>query len=163
MGTGNAEIVISLVGSQELEAMAKHRIKYLSELYRVISEDDTEKLKNDLVEYFKQSMKNGTFLAIKAELNREVIAYGAMIIKHIPGDFKQSTYKEAEILNMYTLPSFRRKGIGSRILEELVKIARSRSICKISLHTSKAAEDLYRNFGFREPEYPYLELNFADK
>lgn len=40
------------------------------------------------------------------------------------------------------------------------KEAKNRGISKISLHTTKAGEKLYRKFGFKEPVYPVLELPF---
>jgi len=80
-----------------------------------------------------------------------------MILKKIPGDFNQSSYLEGDILNMYTLPEYRRNGISSRILEELLKEARTMGISKVGLHCSKDGEPLYRKFGFEDPVYPYLE------
>lgn len=81
-----------------------------------------------------------------------------MVIKSIPGDFNKSSYLEGDILNMYTIPQARRKGISAMILEHLIEEARSRGISKISLHTSKDGERLYRKYNFSEPSYPVLEL-----
>jgi len=40
----------------------------------------------------------------------------------------------------------------------LLAEARERGISKVSLHTTKDGEKLYRKFGFSEPVYPVLEL-----
>jgi len=103
-------------------------------------------------------MGKGSFFALQAEYEGEVIAFGAMVIKQIPGDFNQSSYLEGDILNMYTIPSARRKGISSLVLSRLIKEARQIGISKVALHTSKDGEQLYRKFGFSDPSYPYLEL-----
>ena len=58
---------------------------------------------------------------------------------------------------MYTIPEARRKGISSLILERLLEEAKLMGMTKVALHTSKDGEKLYRNFGFAEPHYPYLE------
>ena len=81
-----------------------------------------------------------------------------MVIKEIPGDFTKSSYLEGDILNMYTVPEARRLGISSMILEKLLAEAKTMGISKVALHTSKDGEKMYRNFGFSEPVYPYLEL-----
>ena len=52
----------------------------------------------------------------------------------------------------------RRKGYSSLILKELLNEAERRGISKVSLHTSKDGEALYRSFGFSDPIYPVLEL-----
>ncbi|NJO70356.1 MAG: GNAT family N-acetyltransferase [Bacteroidetes bacterium] len=81
-----------------------------------------------------------------------------MVIKKIPGDFNKASYLEGDILNMYTIPGLRRKGISSLILTELLKEARNMGISKVALHTSNDGEKMYRNFGFTDPVYPVLEL-----
>jgi GNAT superfamily N-acetyltransferase len=93
-----------------------------------------------------------------AEYDGAAIAFGGMVIKKIPGDFSKASYLEGDILNMYTIPEARRKGISSLILTSLLSDARKMGICKVALHTSKDGEKLYRKFGFSEPAYPVLEL-----
>jgi GNAT superfamily N-acetyltransferase len=59
-----------------------------------------------------------------------------------------------EIIRLYVRPAFRRKGIGREILECLLQEARSMGHTKIRLGTNtklmKAAQSLYRSYGFRE-------------
>ena len=77
-----------------------------------------------------------------AELKGEILGFGAMVIKKIPGDFKQPFYLEGDILNMYTVPFARRKGISALILQQLLNEAHYRGISKVALHTTKAGEKL---------------------
>jgi len=70
------------------------------------------------------------FFAFMAELDGEIVSFGGMVIKKIPGDFNQSMYLEGDILNMYTIPAARRKGISAQILEHLITEARRRGISK---------------------------------
>ena len=103
-------------------------------------------------------MPTEVLIAIVAKIEEQAISYGGMIIKQVPGDFNKSSYLEGEILNMYTIPEARRQGVASQILKELLHIAKEKGLSKVSLHTSKDGEQLYRSFGFSEPEYPFLEL-----
>lgn len=68
-----------------------------------------------------------------------------------------------EIVRLYVRPAFRRKGIGREILECLLQEARSMGYTKIRLGTNtkfmKAAQYLYRSYGFREiAVYPETEI-----
>ena len=103
-------------------------------------------------------MNEQRLFAFLAENDTDVLSFGAMVLKKIPGDFNQSSYLEGDILNMYTIPLARRKGISGMILDQLLAEARRRGISKVALHTSKDGEKLYRKFGFNEPVYPVLEL-----
>ncbi|MBP1671349.1 MAG: Acetyltransferase, partial [Bacteroidetes bacterium] len=117
-----------------------------------------KKLSEELTLFFKEALAEKRFFAYMAELKGEILSFGAMVIKKIPGDFNQSSYLEGDILNMYTIPNVRSNGISAMILQHLIDEARNRGISKISLHTTKAGEKLYRKFGFSEPTYPVLEL-----
>jgi GNAT superfamily N-acetyltransferase len=152
------KITIRKVETSDIQTMTKYRIDYLTELQGERTESYKKALQKELSSFFESTMGKGTFFALLAEYEGSVLAYGAMVIKLIPGDFNQASYIEGDILNMYTLPFARRKGISSLILTKLLQEARRMGISKVALHTSKDGEPLYRKFGFQNPQYPYLEL-----
>jgi len=131
---------------------------YLTEMQGERCEEYQIGLKNELNQFFTEALAENRFFAFLAQQEDEILSFGAMVLKKIPGDFNQSIYLEGDILNMYTVPFARRKGISAMILQELLIEARNRGVSKVSLHTSKDGEKLYRKFGFNEPVYPVLEL-----
>ena len=149
---------ISLIGKDQVELLTRYRMAYLTELQGERPAEYQQKLSEELNRFFKEAMDDDRFFAFMAELDGEIVSFGGMVIKKIPGDFNQSMYLEGDILNMYTIPAARRKGISAQILEQLIAEAKRRGISKISLHTTKDGEKLYRKFGFGEPHYPVLEL-----
>lgn len=149
---------ISLIGKDQVELLTRYRMAYLTELQGERPAEYQQKLSEELNRFFKEAMDEDRFFAFMAELDGEIVSFGGMVIKKIPGDFDQSMYLEGDILNMYTIPAARRKGISALILEHLIEEAKRRGISKISLHTTKDGEKLYRKFGFEEPHYPVLEL-----
>lgn len=52
------------------------------------------------------------------------------------------------IMNMYTAPDYRRRGIAYRTLELLVEDAKSRGIKAISLEATDMGRPLYEKYGF---------------
>ena len=151
-------VIIRRVGPPDIAGMTAARIDYLTELQGERPLDYKLELQNELKLFFQQSMLEGTLFAFLAEIDGLAISWGVMILKKIPGDFNRSSYLEGDILNMYTLPAYRRKGISSRILEALLSEAKNMGISKVALHCSKDGEPLYRKYGFTDPVYPYLEL-----
>ncbi|MDP2336317.1 MAG: GNAT family N-acetyltransferase [Bacteroidota bacterium] len=153
-----SRIQIREIGITEVEILTTYRMAYLTEMQGERSEEYQQKLKNELTEYFILALAEDRLFALLAEHDSEILSFGAMVLKKIPGDFNQSSYLEGDILNMYTVPFARRKGISAMILQQLLNEAKRRGISKVSLHTSKDGEKLYRKFGFSEPVYPVLEL-----
>ncbi len=115
-------------------------------------------LKSELENYFRNELSANRFFAFLLESDNQAVSFGAVVIKCIPGDFSSSTYLEGDILNMYTIPEARGKGFAGIVLNALITESKKRGISKLSLHTTKDGEHLYRNSGFSEPAYPYLEM-----
>jgi GNAT superfamily N-acetyltransferase len=152
------KIQIREIGPGEVELLTKYRMAYLTELQGERPPEYQQKLSEELTLFFREALDEERFFAYMAELDGEALSFGAMVLKKIPGDFNKSAYLEGDILNMYTIPEARSNGISALILERLIEDARKRGITKISLHTTRAGEKLYRKFGFSEPVYPVLEL-----
>jgi GNAT superfamily N-acetyltransferase len=155
------KIIIRRVEAGDIPAMTSARLNYLTEMQGQRTEAYLQELQQNLESFFKQTMAEGSFFALLAEYEGTVVSYGAMVLKKIPGDLNQSSYLEGDILNMYTLPEFRRKGISSLILKQLMNEAKAMGVSKVALHCSKDGEPLYRKFGFEDPVYPYLEMNIV--
>ncbi len=68
----------------------------------------------------------------------------------------------AYIMNMYTRPEYRRRGIALKTLGLLVNEAKSRGIYSITLEATKMGKPLYEAYGFvqmrNEMELPCCEI-----
>ena len=153
-----SNLTLQKIGIEQIELLTKYRLEYLTEMQGKLDPEYKAELEKGLNDYFREAMEDDRFFAFMALQGEKVVSFGAMVIKKIPGDANKPLYLEGDILNMYTLPEERRKGYSAVILQELIGEAKRRGISKISLHTSKDGEKLYRKFGFNEPHYPVLEL-----
>ncbi len=153
-----SKLIVREILPSEIPTFVKYRLEYIAELQGKNHEEGNLQLQRAMENYFESAIEKGQFLALVAELEGTPISFGGLIIKTIPGDFKQPVYLEGDILNMYTVPEARKQGISSIILERLIEEAKKLGISKLALHASKDGENMYRNFGFSEPKYPYLEM-----
>lgn len=153
-----SKLEINKVIPEDIPELIRYRIEYLTEMQGARNEVYLNKLESEMTGFFEKSISDGSFFGLVATIESKIIAYGGMVIRHIPGDFNNSVYCEADILNMYTIPTARKRGISRQILLRLIKEAKSMGITKLCLHTSVDGENLYRSAGFSDPSYPYLEL-----
>jgi GNAT superfamily N-acetyltransferase len=175
-------LIVREVTAHDIPVMVKYRLDYLTELQGDMSLSYRKELSENLNRFISSSIGEGNMYAVIAEYstsglsdqeeNLQIegntgqkhdenapipVAFGAMLYKRVPGDAKSAFYVEADILNMYTVPSERRKGISSRVLENLIAHAKEEGVAKLALHTSKDGVNLYKKYGFSEAAYPYLE------
>lgn len=79
--------------------------------------------------------------------NRFVGAGGVSFFQVMP-TYHNPSGRKAYIMNMYTDPEYRRKGIAYRTLDLLVKESRSKGISCISLEATDMGRPLYEKYGF---------------
>ena len=107
--------------------------------------------------YFEKSLADGSFSAFIAEATGRIIATSGMVIHHHPPTRRNPTGKIAYIMNMYTLPEFRRRGIATELLKRLAESARAAHCRRVCLHALVGTRDFYGRCGF-EPVKSEMRL-----
>ena len=85
--------------------------------------------------------ENNVYLVIEEQ--KEIIAYGGF----------HKIIDEAEVMNIAVSPAWRKKGLASLILFEMIEAAKKMKLNKISLEVRSknlAAQKLYLKFGFEK-------------
>jgi GNAT superfamily N-acetyltransferase len=132
--------------SGDIEILMELRLAFLAELSNADPTDVA--LRTAISKYFADSMSAGDFTGFLAQADDRIVSVGGLIYdQHAPSN-RNPTGREGYIMNMYTVPEFRRRGIGSRILEMLVEEARQNRCGKIALHAVPGAKGIYEKFGF---------------
>jgi ribosomal protein S18 acetylase RimI-like enzyme len=134
----------------DVEKLIDFRIRFLKEIQDLPTDKEMLIFKNTLREFFLEKMGTGDFIAWLAEINHKIIATSSLSFLTKPPHFNNITGKFAYIMNMYTDPEWRRKGIGADLLEKLIEEIKKRRIKLIVLHATQAGRSLYERYGFRE-------------
>ena len=100
--------------------------------------------------YFQNALAAGTYHGIFAELHREVIAGGGIVIVDWPGSPLNFEPKRAWILNVYVEPHARRRGLARIIMHTLIDWCKRNEFQSVALHPSEQGRALYENLGFRK-------------
>jgi GNAT superfamily N-acetyltransferase len=67
--------------------------------------------------------------------------------------------RQAIVVNVYTEPEFRRRGLARRLMEAVIEWARTTKLESLVLHAARDGEALYRSLGFE----PTNEMRFAGR
>ena len=89
---------------------------------------------------------------VPAELEHDEHDPGAVhLLARTAGDIPVATARmldDGHIGRMAVLPAWRRQGLGSALLRELIDLARHRGMSQVQLHAQCHAEAFYRRLGF---------------
>ncbi|MHA1941322.1 MAG: GNAT family N-acetyltransferase [Candidatus Hodarchaeales archaeon] len=110
-------------------------------------------------EYFEKHIPDKVFQGWVVERpNHEIICCGGVVIDtHPPGPLNSSG-KIAYIMNICTLPEFRRRGAAGLVLSVILDWVSKKGISKATLHATEDGKSLYEKFKFIDSNEMYLRL-----
>ena len=98
--------------------------------------------------YFSAGQADGSARSWVAEVEGEVVASGTLALFVRPPYPGNLSGREAYLLNMYTLPAYRKQGMASALLDAMVAHARAEQLGKVWQHAGEQGRPLYERMGF---------------
>ena len=92
---------------------------------------------------------SGEYLGWVAEADGQVIAgAGVMVRRLLPRGRQLGDRAEAYVLNVYTAPAHRRRGIARDLMAQIIDWSRQQGLVRVALHASAAGQSVYESLGF---------------
>jgi len=140
----------------DIDVLIEYRVEFLKSLGEAPSEAAVEELSLQLRNYFTKALNDGSYLCYYATCHGEMAGIGALVVREQPGHFKNPAGTVGYLINMYTVPAYRRKGICGQLLERLVNAAKEKGITAFELLATREGEYVYTQHEFKlhhEPLY----------
>jgi ribosomal protein S18 acetylase RimI-like enzyme len=145
----------------DIQTLVDFRIEFIVELSGLQTDEQTALLRKHLGNYFSYAIKQKLYICWIAKSENNIVGIGGMSIREQPGNFRNPSGKSGYIMNMYTVPGFRRKGICSTLLKKLMETAKEMGIEAFELHATKDGEPVYEKNGFQIHNQPtYRKYGF---
>ena len=140
------QLIYRFATAHDVEALMELRMAFLGEVASADSED--RELRRALRDYFGAALAAGEFVSYVAEIQQQVIAASGMVFHQHPPSSANRSGKVAYIMNMYTVPQHRGRGIATELLARLVGLARQKQCARAVLHALPNARSMYERAGF---------------
>ncbi|MES2479374.1 MAG: GNAT family N-acetyltransferase [Bacteroidota bacterium] len=140
----------------DTETLVTCRIQFALELTGPQDKDNILNLRAQLTSYFDKATKDNSCISFIAKANGSIAGIGSVHVREMPGNLKNPSGKWGYIMNMYTLPAYRRNGICAIILNLLVEEGKKYGIGAFELHATKEGEFVYLQNGFSHHHEPNL-------
>lgn len=110
--------------------------------------------------YMRGAVPSGEFVAYVAEANGVIIATSGVTLYRTAPNPGNLSGMQAYILNMYTLPEWRGRGLASALVERLVDHARAAGATRVALRATDVGRRVYERLGFTS-DSRFMHLRIA--
>jgi ribosomal protein S18 acetylase RimI-like enzyme len=146
----------------DISALAQHRVGMYHDMGDIL-ESDEARLFDASAAYFRSALDSGEYLAwlaVTSDAPEEIVAGAGLIVRRMiprPGAPGVVEEREAQIVNVYTEPAWRRRGLATLLMRHVLDYTREHQISRVLLHASKDGRPLYESLGF----VPTSEMRLA--
>lgn len=141
-------MVIKKATVEDSIELTKLRIEMRKERNEII--ENIEEFYNNSLNFFVENIELNNFVAFVAIENNAIIATSGICFYSVPPISSIPNGKVAYLMNMYTVPAYRNKGIATKLLKHTMDEALERKCSKVSLSASDMGEPLYIKYGFKK-------------
>ncbi len=132
----------------DLNILTKTRIEVLRAANGLDDNTDMSRVEKEARAYYENALSNDYHTAYLVFYGDVFIGAGGISYYKVMPTFHNPTGKKAYIMNMYTRPDYRRKGVATRTLDLLIQDAKKRGVTVISLEATDMGRKLYERYGF---------------
>ena len=151
-------------GRDDIPALTALRIAYIREDSAGLPEDKLQKIAGRLPDYFGRHLDRDLFAFVcrdGGENSRgDIVGCCLLYVSEKPPGANFVTGRVGSVLNVYTAPERRRMGVGRRLMEMLLALARELELDHVELKATEAGYPLYRSLGFGECGSEYRVMRY---
>ena len=129
---------------EDIEILTETRITVLRAANQLSDDVEMSNVKEQSYLYYQKALSEDSHVAYLVFDDNEFVGAGGISFFHVMPTFHNPTGKKAYIMNMYTKPEYRRKGIAYKTLDLLVAESKQRGIDAVSLEATDMGKPLYK-------------------
>ena len=133
-------------GAADLEELVSTRIQVLRAANSLDDAADMTAVEEQSRLYYQQA--GDEYAALLVYDGDRVIGTGGVSFYRVMPTYHNPSGEKAYIMNMYTAPEYRRRGIARKTLDMLVEECQRRGVRFITLEATEAGRPLYESYGF---------------
>ena len=132
----------------DLDALVQRRLELLRAMGDLPDGDCTPEVAEVIRRYLISKMPNDEFIAWVAEADGSIVGTSGLVFFERPPMQDHLSGIDAYVMNMYTLPKWRGKGIATALLGEIINYVKGTAAGRIWLHTTDDGRHIYQQLGF---------------
>lgn len=144
----NMDLIYKRATLEDINTLVETRIEVLRAANKLCADTDMGEVERQSYLYYQKALSDGSHIAYLVFDESGCIGTGGVSFFQVMPTYHNPSGKKAYIMNMYTNPKYRRKGIAYKTLDMLIKEIKSKGISSISLEATDMGRPLYEKYGF---------------
>lgn len=133
---------------KNIDLLTKTRIRVLKAANQLSDDVNMNEVEIKTYDYYQKALREDSHVAYLVFDGGRFVGVGGVSFFQVMPTYHNPSGKKAYIMNMYTDPEYRRKGIAIKTLDMLIKEAKKRGITAISLEATVMGRPLYEKYRF---------------
>ncbi len=133
---------------EDIGLLTQTRIEVLRAANQLADDLDLSEVERESRDYYQRALRDDSHIAYLVLDGERVVGSGGVSLYQVMPTYHNPSGNKAYIMNMYTHPAYRRRGIATKTLDLLVREIRKRGIAAISLEATDMGRPLYEKYGF---------------
>ena len=142
------DLIYQKAALKDLDFLTETRIEALRAANRLSGDTDMGEVERQSRRYYQRALADGSHVAYLAWDGDRFAGCGGVSFFQVMPTYRNPSGEKAYIMNVYTRPAYRRRGIAAQTLDRLVQEARNRGVTAISLDSTAMGRPLYEQYGF---------------
>lgn len=134
----------------DIPRLVEFRKSYMYEEYGDMPLGEIDMMMQSLPDYFEKHMGRDFHAFIAISDSGENVGSLFLIIQEKPASPRFPTGRMAIVMNVYTNPDYRRMGVASNLVKQMLEFGKTKKLDHIELRATKMGEPLYKKHGFVE-------------
>lgn len=133
---------------KDVDEFVQLRLKLFRETGDLQSEEPSPALIEATRTYLVNNLPTEQFMAWVAEAEGRIVGISGLTFFEKPPTDRNLSGLEAYVMNMYTVPEWRAKGIATALLQEVIRLVKTTNARRIWLRTTQDGQSVYEKCGF---------------
>ena len=144
---------------EDINELIRLRLAYMKDDFGSVTDRERTAMETQLPDYLDRKL--GTeLIAFVAKDGYKVVSVAYLHIIEMPANSLLLNGLYGEVLNVYTEPEYRGKGICTKLMNNLVEYGKKAGLGRIDLSATDDGYPIYAKIGFKEKEHRYRDMRY---
>lgn len=142
------DLIYKRATSEDIDILTKTRIEVLRAANQLSDDIDMSEVEKESYNYYQKALCDGSHIAYLVFDGKRFVGAGGVSFFQVMPTYHNPSGNKAYIMNMYTNPAYRIRGIAAKTLDMLINDTKNKGITAISLEATDMGRPLYEKYGF---------------